>query len=425
MKHKTSVLAMSVVLVVPFAAYANDLACGTSYGFRVDVASAAGQTVCSNSARDLTKSLKNFRLSNQAYTETSAANGYGRINDVALNAQYAANSNDLVVSIPALNIENRVFTGANRDQAEDAFEKWLKKSGVIGQIMNYQAKTSPTSPITGTSGIIPTMASTDFNQEINSLSSIATHSSHSTENNTENETQIEQNSSASHFIGTGVNIHSYSIKGQDERVNAYTLPFSYSFHVGGKPNSQMTLSLPVTMYSVGKAKGYHLGLGAAYRFPITDKWSLTPGVRYAVTGSMDRAAIAGVTSATLTSTYHIPLKKFDLNIGNMVGYYRTSKFKAGDYSFNPRIRQTMLRNGVMLSQPIQIKDHKLAIEYSLIDTRYVGSDKPFMRNMQELGVTLGTHRDHKNQKLSFMRAGVGYMHAKDTKGFNLNFGYWF
>lgn len=428
MKYTASILTMSAALTAP-SVYANDLACGTSYGFRVDVVASTGQTVCSNSARDVEKSLKNFRLSNQAYTETSAANGYGRINDVSLNAQYAENSNDLVIAIPELNIANMVFTGANRDQSEKAFEKWLKKSGVMGQIMNYQAKNSPSSPITGTSGIIPTMASTDFNQEVNVLSNIATPSSIATtsnaQNDTESETQIEETSSVNHFIGTGVNINSYSIKGKDERVNAYTLPLSYSFYAGGKPNSQITLSLPVTMYSVGKAKGYHLGLGAAYRLPITDKWSLTPGVRYAVTGSMDRATIAGVTSGTLTSTYRIPLKNFDVNIGNMVGYYRTSKFKAGDYSFNPNIRQTMLRNGVMLSQPITVKDHKLAIEYSLIDTRYVGGNKPFMRNMQEVGVTLGTHRDHQNKKLSFLRAGVGYMYAKDSNGFNFNFGYWF
>lgn len=419
MKKNTFVLAMLSVVSLPVA-YANDLACQTSYGFRVDVDGNVGETVCSTSARDLEKVLRNFHLSNQNYTDTSAAMGYGRVNDVTLNAQYLANGNDLIVSIPELDMENLTFSGANRDQAENVFEDWLKNSGVIGKIMNYQAKHSPTSAITGAGGVIPMLASSDFNQEINVLSNIS-----APDNSKKNNDASVAPSNDINFIGTGMNINSYSVKGSNERVNAYTLPLSYAFQAGNQPNSQFTLSLPVTMYSVGKAKGYHVGVGASYRFPITDKWSLTPGVRYAVTGSVDRATIAGVTSGTLTSTYRIPLKKFDVNIGNMVGYYRTSKFKAGEYSFNPDIRQTMLRNGVMLSQPITVKNHKLAIEYSLIDTRYVGGDKPFMRDMQELGITLGTHRDHENKKLSFMRVGLGYMHAKDTNGFNLNFGYWF
>lgn len=419
-------------------AHANDLSCGTSYGFRVDVAGSAGETMCTSSVRDLEKMLKNFRLSNPNYTDVSEAVGYGRINDLKLSARYNANRSDLIIDIPELGIENQTFTGENRNQSEDEFKSWLKKSGVVGDIMNYQAKHTPNSPITGASGIIPSMASTDFNQEINTVSNIATSFSsqnidvpsdnNSGSNNQTNSTAnntTASNSNSQHFIGAGVNVSSYTIKGSDERVHAYTLPLSYSFNTGKNERSQFTLSLPVTMYSVGKAKGYHVGLGAGYRFPITEKWSLAPAVRYAVTGSADRATIAGVSSGTLTSTYHIPLKKFDLNIGNMVGYYRTNKFKAGEYSFNPNIRQTILRNGVMLSQPLTVKNHKLAIEYSLVDTRYVGGNRPFMRNMQEIGITLGTHRDHENKKLSFMRAGVGYMRAKDTKGFNVNFGYWF
>lgn len=408
--------------------YANDLSCNSSYGFRVDIDGVQGQTICSASAKDLEDILKDFSLSNQNYTDTSAASGVGRVNDVPLFASYAANSTDLVISIPDLDIHNQVFSGATRKQAEDKLEDWLKNSGVIGKIMQQQAKTSATSAITGVGGIIPSLASTDFNHSLDTLSNISS-STANTNTSTDSETTstpvTNPVATSNNTLNVAVNVGSYSVKGSNDRVNTYTLPLSYTFKNSENEQKQLTLSLPVTMYSIGKAKGYHLGLGAAYRFPITEQWSLTPGFRYALTGSIDRATVASIMSGSLTSTYQIPMQKFDVNIANMVGYYRTGKFKAGEYSFNPNIQQTMLRNGVMLSQPISIKNHPLAIEYSLIDTRYVGGLKPFISNTQEFGVTIGTHRSHQNKKLSFLRAGVGYLYAPESKGVNFHFGYWF
>ena len=64
------------------------------------------------------------------------------------------------------------------------------------------------------------------------------------------------------------------------------------------------------------------------------------------------------------------------------------------------------------------------MEYSLIDTRYVGGEKPFMKDMQELGITVGTHKDQVG-RLSFLRGGVSFTRAKGSKGVTFNFGYWF
>lgn len=427
MKYKLSAL-MLVTIASSFATtlYANDLNCNSSYGFRVDIDGTQGETICSSSARDLEDILKDFSLSNQNYTDTSAAFGVGRVNDVGLIASYAANSTELVISIPDLDIYNQVFAGRTRKESEDQLEDWLKNSGVIAKVMNYQAKHSATSPITGVGGIMPSLASTDFNQSIDAISNIAPLKDNTSYSNTTNNTNNnQQHNTINNTLAVGVNVGSYSVKGSDDRVNTYTVPLSYSFKNKQDENKQLTLSLPVTMYSIGKAKGYHVGLGAAYRFPISEQWALTPSVRYALTGSIDRATVASVISGSVTSTYQIPMQKFDINIANMVGYYRTGKFKAGEYSFNPNIKQTMLRNGVMFSQPISVKNHPLAIEYSLIDTRYVGGDKPFMSDMQEIGITIGTHRSHHNKKLSFLRAGIGYMYAKESNGVNFNFGYWF
>lgn len=262
---------------------------------------------------------------------------------------------------------------------------------------------------------MPTLASTDYETGMQGSSNINSNTNIVT--------------STGNVLGIGASFSSYSVDGSADNVESATLPLSYTNQLDNKPNHQIIFSLPISMYQVGKAKGYHVGFGVAYRFPINEHWSLTPGVRYALTGSVDRATLSSVTSGTLMSTYTMPVfkDKLDLTIGNMIGYYRTGKFKAGEYSFDPKIKQTMLRNGVMLSQPIMLRGKKLAIEYSAIDTRYVGSDKPFMRDMQEYGVTLGFHRDaiSENSKLSALRAGVTYTSAKGANGFGLSFGYWF
>lgn len=420
-KYKLSALLFTIVASFGVTTlYASDLNCNRSYGFRVDINGVQGETVCSSSVRDLEDILKDFNVSNQNYTDTSEAFAVGRVNDVKLIASYAQNSTDLIISMPEIGINNQVFSGSTRDESEDKLEDWLKNSGVIGQIMNYQAKYSATSPITGVGGIMPSLASADFSQGIEALSNIS--SKHYSSNSTINH---QNQNIINNTLGVAVNVGSYSVKGSDDRVNTYSLPLSYSFKNKTDENKQLTFSLPITMYSIGKAKGYHIGLGTAYRFPVSERWSLTPSMRYSLTASLDRATLASVMNGSLTSTYQIPMQKFDVNIANMVGYYRTGKFKAGEYSFNPNVKQTILRNGVMLSQPMTIKNHPLAIEYSLIDTRYIGGDKPFMSDMQELGMTIGTHRNHKNKKLSFLRAGLSYMYSKESKGVSFNFGYWF
>lgn len=390
--------------------------CSYSYGIQTSVNGAAGGTYCSSDANDFIDYVKNLKNTNTAYTNTSAADVVGRFNDVDMTLSYAANSNLLTFNAPEIGVVGKTFNGATRDDAQDEFVDWLKKDGIIGKIMRYQAKHSPTSAITGAGGLMPMLSETDYNTGMSGTSNI-------------NNALGSATTHTGNLLGIGASFGSYSVDGSADKVETMTVPLSYTNKLDKNPNHQVIFTLPVSMYRVGKAKGYHVGLGMAYRYPVTERWTLTPGVRYSITGSVDRATVASVMSGSLMSTYTMPVfnDKFDLTIGNMVGYYKTGKFKAGDYSFDPNIKQTMLRNGVMLSQPVELKGKKLAIEYSAIDTRYVGGEKPFMRNMQEYGVTVGFHRDAvaENSKLSALRAGVTYTNAKGSNGFGFNFGYWF
>lgn len=389
-----------------------EVSCQNSYGIVTTVNGELGQTICSNKADDFIDLVKELKNTNTSYTDTSQAEIQGRFNDVDMTLNYAANSNTLIFSAPELNIAERSFTGSTRKEAQKQFTDWLKKSGVIGEVMNYQAKHSALSPITGVGGVMPTLATNDFNNEMTQASNV----NHATNNP----------SGSGQIVGLGVNAGSYSVKGSAENVDTATLPLSYSFDMKKGSGQKLILSMPLTMYQVGSAKGYHAGFGVGYRYPINQKWTLTPSLRYTLSGSIDRATVASVVSGSLMSTYTMPVGKYDLSFGNMVGYYKTGKFKVGDYSFDPKIKQTMLRNGIMLSQPVSFKGKKLAVEYSIIDTRYVGGNKPFLSSMQEYGLTLGLHKDEpKKSKLSSLRGGISYMRAKNAKGLTANVGYWF
>ena len=346
-------------------------------------------------------------------TTTDAIRVDGGFNSLLMSIGFAQNSPALTFSVPGLNI-NQTFNGATRDASGDLLEDYLKKNDVIGKIMNYQAKNSPFSPITGQGGLLPSTVANDFNS---SFTSVATNIAAPMK--TASEAIV--NGTASNQIGVGVGVSTGKIKGL--KTNAISLPLSYTFRNDLDPRRQLVLQLPITYSEVDGAKSIQGGLGVAYRFPMSDNWTLTPGVKYSGVASADLATIAGLYSATVASTYIMEMGSFDLAIGNMIGLYKTAKFKAGDYSFNPSISTTGFRNGVMLSQPVMLGGSKMSMEYSLIDTRYSG-DKPFASNSQEIGVTVGTNKSAFSAR-SFIRGGISYVKAKDSNALNINFGYWF
>ena len=130
---------------------------------------------------------------------------------------------------------------------------------------------------------------------------------------------------------------------------------------------------------------------------------------------------------TVVLEYPMVLRKRgpdNVAMGNMLSYNRTAKIQSGEYSSNPDITSTVVRNGLMLSQPANWNGQKLSVEYSLVDTRYTGGTKLYIDNTQEIGITVGTNKNAFSAR-SFLRGGLTYLRGKDTKGFTANIGYWF
>lgn len=382
--------------------------CQKSYAFQVTSNGVQGAALCDAKATTFIDALQNFNLSNLSYTSTSIATINGRFNDVTVNLAYNSSSTTLSYNFVELGTAGS-FTGTTRKESQQMLEDYIKKNGIIGRIMNYQAQHSATSPITGAGGLIPMAIATDFSGAFNSSpTSVGGAAANGAANN--------------NLIGVGLSYGSYSIDNSSDKVTTTSIPLTYTIRNDMDPRRQLTFSLPITLVEVGSAKTVHTGLGVSYRLPITDYWTLTPGARYSAVGSMDRATVSTLYSGSLTSTYVVPMSGFDLAIGNMLGYYRTGKFSSGDYSFDPDLKYVAMRNGLMLSQPVNF-GKKMSVEYSLIDTRYLG-DKPFIDNFQEIGITIGTNKSALDAR-SFVRGGLTYMHGPSTHGFTANIGYWF
>jgi hypothetical protein len=210
----------------------------------------------------------------------------------------------------------------------------------------------------------------------------------------------------------------------NSNITSYTLPLSYSIRSDSDPRRQLVLQLPITVVEVDGARSYQGGLGVGFNLPMNQQWTLTPNYRFSVMGSPDMATVSAMHSTSLTSTYVIPHGEMDIAVGNMLGYYKTAPIKAGSYSFDPNLQYIGARNGVMLSQPIASSLGKLSLEYSLIDTRYLGSERPYIDNFQEVGVTVGTNKRAFSSR-TFLRAGITYQRGRDFHGITGNFGFWF
>lgn len=315
----------------------------------------------------------------------------------------------LTLSIPSLGIAQN-FTGATRADSQRLLSDFFKSGDVLSQIMRRLAEVSPVDPIAGNpNSLMSQMVANDFN---NSFFGVGSNLA---------PPQASTNDSTPNLIGIGLRFGQYR-QGSLTSQNL-TLPLSYTIRSNIDPRRQLILSLPISQTDAEGSKAYYVGAGAAYRFPMNDNWTLTPSFSYAVTGAPDFGSVSQIAAASLSSTYVIPMKSYDLAIGNMVGFYKTLKFSANGYSFDPNISNTVFRNGVMLSTPISFMGRKMSIEYSLIDTRFTGTAL-YNEGYDEIGITIGTNKNAQSAR-SYLRGGISYLFSPQSKGFTVNIGYWF
>ena len=346
---------------------------------------------------------------NSAYNTNSASVIRMGYRGLPLVVTTTAGSSQVVFSIPALNQVTVFSAKATRDGNVDDLREYLKSSGgaILDQLQLLLAKASPVDPIAGNPGSMQSqMVMADFDRNFTAFA-----------------TNIKQGGeSASNLIGLGASFGSFTQAGVTNQT--VTLPLSYTFRSDLDPRRQLNLYAPISVTTVAGAKSFAANFGVSYRMPITDEWALTPGLGYGVSGSADLGSSAAMLAASVTSQYTIQRDGYDIAIGNTIGIYQSSKLSLGGYSFDPKISNTVFRNGILVSIPTTAFGQKMAYEISYINTLFTGTEL-YSKQYNEIGLTLGTNKSA-NSARSFLRAGASYLQGENgITGFRLNVGYWF
>lgn len=364
---------------------------------------------------DTADSTNDLRSVNPAYTNTSSAvirMGYRGLPLVLSTPQ---NSSALTLIVPALEGDRplKVFNARpTRDENMRDAREFLKTEGgdILNRLQNALARTSPVDPIAGNPSSLQTqMVTSDFDNNFTAFAS---------------NVRAEGGGvgATNNLIGVGAEFSSFSVQGV--RNEAVTVPISYTTRNDLDPRRQLTIHLPVTVQRVEDAVSASIRVGGSFRYPINDNWALTPAVGYGITGSADLGSVGSIAGVSLTSQYTFRFQGLDFSLGNAIGHYQSTKLSAEGYSFDPKVRNTVFRNGVLLSMPASLMGRRGAYELSYINTIYNGTEL-YSNKYNEIGVTVGTNRSA-NVARSYLRAGLSlFKGEKDIKGGKFNIGYWF
>ncbi len=423
-KHTSYLTLLNLALLTCTAAQAQGFATGKAFDLKVGVGSnyqASSDTVVGGTQSatvgfttviNLFDSATDagFSQLNGAYTSTSASVIRFGYRGLPLAVTTNTGTPEINFLVPALKLTKVFNAKATRTENLADLRQFLKSDGgsVLNQINQALAKESPIDPVAGNPNSIQSqMVTADFDRNFTQFAT---------------NTKDTSSGQVSNLIGVGASFGSYKQGGLTSQ--SFTLPLSYTFRSDLDPRRQLTIYAPISVNTVAGAKSYSANLGVSYRLPVTDEWALTPGVGYGISGSVDLGSAAAMLAASVTSQYTLRRDGYDLAIGNMVGMYQSQKLTLGGYSIDSRIKNTVLRNGILVSIPTVTFDQKMSYELSFINTLYSGTDL-FSRQYNELGVTLGTNKSADSSR-GYLRAGMSYLQGQNgIKGFKANVGYWF
>ncbi|WP_342618517.1 hypothetical protein [Rhodoferax sp. GW822-FHT02A01] len=397
-----------------------DLVVGVNSGYTVsgnDV-TVTGGTVSNpfgaTTLEDLKNQLTTAGLSNinSQYNANSAAVIRAGYLGFPIVISTITNSTQVDLNIPGLNISKSFNAQSTRDGNKSDLFDYLKANGsdILSGIQQKLTQYSPISPVAGNpSSLQSRMVADDFDRGFTQFASNI-------------KSTDEQGSSSNNLVGVGLSLQSTDTG--HVKTDTVALPLSYTIRSDLDPRKQWTFYMPISQSDSAGAKAYGVNLGVSYRTPITDEWSLMPAIGYGVTGSVDLGSAAAMMAASLTSQYTLKLDGYDLAIGNMVGYLQSSQLSVGDYSVDPKVTNTVFRNGVLFSMPTSLFGPKQALEFSYIITNYTGSTL-YSNQYQEIGITLGTNKGA-NTARTYFRAGLSYLTGDNgITASRMNFGYWF
>lgn len=349
------------------------------------------------------------------YTGIEGVSVIASYRGIPLDISIPNGSNEVSLNMSLLNGQhiNQVFnTGGSRDENVQLLLDFLQNSSYLTDIAKSLAANTGTDPIAGNpNSLMSTIVAADFEQAfLSDFSNIASPEAQAVD--------------SAHLSQVGIGLEYGHMSPNGISVDSLTVPLSYTIRNDLDPRRQLLLRMPISIVDVDGAKAYHLGFGAAYRYPMNARWSLVPSFNYAFTAATDLGSTAQLASAGVTSTYYWRMDGYDVGMGNMLSFVTTMPFSYQGYDYDPGINNTVLRNGVVVSVPTRIQGRKMHFETSLVDTRFFGS-KLYDDNYQELRFTLGTTRSSSSASTGLFRLGLALRHTPNDNGYKIEFGYWF
>lgn len=260
----------------------------------------------------------------------------------------------------------------------------------------------------------------------------------------DNKTNIASSSSDSGVttsVGVGVQYGYYDLGGKSS--NTVSLPLSVTAKFN--PKHQLTLSVPLSYIATqNQSDAYQVGVGLAYKYNVTDNWSLTPAMSYAYR-SFDNSQNqywnpsnnTSVVGGSISSKYTWNFSPMSVSLINMIGHYQsldsnnaTSNLNLtgfGNYVGNATgnsIANYVVKNGLHATK--MFGNFKVGAYFT--DTHYFGSALYFDQ-FNEFGLSLKPQNAGK--MLDALTVDANYLfslsgpHSNQLDGFRLNLGYKF
>jgi hypothetical protein len=387
-----------------------------------------------------------FKTAQQAFDSLRQANlsaivptynGSGVVNvaidfrGLPLGAGYRDSDNPswLELNIPSLGI-SRTFKGATREESRILFRDFFKNGDVLGRIMKELAKTSPVDPVAGNPNSLQSrMVAQTFEWNLRSLvSEFATRTSGGGKAAVEPPRWLVAaagditgldigNGGIQRPWGAGVGLDVTGYRQAALRSAAATIPFSYSLSTQNDRSISVNGSIQYT--DTQGANTYGLNLGAMYQLKVSDRWHITPSGSLGITASGDLGSLATMVLASLNSAALI-YQNADSGIlmSNAINYSRTLKSSIGGYTYDSKLENVTFVNGLMLSTPLTTAGRNFSIEYSLTDTRYIGSAL-YNQRSDAVGVAI-LRSTGKSGYESYTRVGLSYLNGTRSNGVNLS-----
>jgi hypothetical protein len=353
------------------------------------VLSANGQsrTYSYNSIEDAIDSVSGTSLKSllPSYREDAPATASFNLRGLAATIEYPTAGSAIVLKVPSAGIE-RTFTGATRDEAQDAVTEYFKGTGGtdVTKVLQAAVRETAIDPVAGNpDSLMSLMGAADFAQGTDALGRIG-------------------GDGSPNLLGFSIEAGRGTASGGYDQ-NRVSGTFSYRLNFE-ESDAAVLIDLPVNWVRSGESDSVSGSLGIGVRLPVTDWWSITPAVRAGVAGSVDLGAAAVVYSGSVTSDIRWSWGNWHFGLGNMAGIYRATGVSVGDYDIDYDLTNVILRNGISVSRDLTEGRAPLRVTASFVDSRYLG-DKLYVKGFDEVSLSFSKGAD--GGRFGFDRVEVG------------------